>query len=127
MKVAAENARCSGCKLCQLTCALTNFNENNPKKTAIKVYSEHFTEGGYRIAVCNQCGECAEVCPTGAIYLEDGVYHIDADTCTNCLMCVRACPSGVMHVHRQARTPIKCVACEACVLICPTRTLTMVE
>ena len=127
MKIQADNARCSGCKLCQLTCALALFNENNPKKTAIKVWSEHFTEGGYRVAVCDQCGDCAEVCPTNAIRLEDGVYRIDPEACTNCLLCVRACPPGVMYVHRQLRTPIKCTSCEACVQICPTRTLSLVE
>lgn len=126
MKIQADNARCSGCKLCQLTCALTNFGENNPKKTAIKVWSEHFTAGRYRVVVCDQCGECAEVCPTEAIKLEDGAYRIDASTCTSCGLCVRACPSGAMYQHRQAETPIKCTVCEACVLICPTRALSLV-
>lgn len=127
MKIQADNSRCSGCKLCQLTCALALFGDNNPKKTAIKVWSEHFTNGGYRVAVCDQCGECAEVCPMDAIQLVDGAYRIDASRCTNCLLCVRACPLGVMYVHRQLHAPIKCISCDACVQICPTHTLSSVE
>jgi Fe-S-cluster-containing hydrogenase component 2 len=127
MKIQADNARCSGCKLCQLSCALANHNQNNPKMTAIKVWSEHFTTGTYRVAVCNQCGECALVCPTGAIKLEDGVYSINPETCINCRVCVQVCPSEVMFVHRGLSTPLKCTCCEACVRICPTHTLSLAE
>jgi ferredoxin len=33
---------------------------------------------------CTACGECASVCPTGAISPAKGVYKIDPDGCTEC-------------------------------------------
>ncbi|MDF2957396.1 MAG: hypothetical protein OD814_001018, partial [Candidatus Alkanophagales archaeon MCA70_species_1] len=31
--------RCSGCRLCELACAIAKFGVNNPKKAAIRVIS----------------------------------------------------------------------------------------
>lgn len=42
--------------------------------------------------VCIACGECADVCPVGAIAESDGKYAIDADTCLSCGVCEGTCP-----------------------------------
>ncbi len=41
---------------------------------------------------CTLCGACAEVCPTGAVIVSDGVETVK-DTCTACSACVKACPT----------------------------------
>ncbi|MGQ9675131.1 MAG: 4Fe-4S binding protein [Chloroflexota bacterium] len=127
MRIQAQDELCAGCKLCQLTCALSRYRENNPKKTAIKVWSQHFTNGHYHVAVCSQCGHCAEVCPVGAITMVDGAYRIDEETCTQCLLCVDECPENAMFTHPEIYIPIKCILCKECVAICPTKALSVVE
>lgn len=127
MRIQAQDELCAGCKLCQLTCALSRYRENNPKKTAIKVWSQHFTSGHYHVAICSQCGHCAEVCPVGAITMVDGAYRIDEETCTQCLLCVDECPENAMFTHQEVYSPIKCILCKECVAICPTKALSVVE
>ncbi|MBO4798910.1 MAG: 4Fe-4S binding protein [Candidatus Methanomethylophilaceae archaeon] len=41
---------------------------------------------------CVACGACADICPNGAITIED-VAVIDVDKCVDCGACVDECPS----------------------------------
>ncbi len=43
--------------------------------------------------LCTRCGDCARVCPVGAVTLTDSVYTDGAD-CILCCACVKACPTG---------------------------------
>ncbi|MGE5708470.1 MAG: 4Fe-4S dicluster domain-containing protein [Bacteroidota bacterium] len=130
MRVVAQEKFCSGCKACNYVCALHHFNENNPKKTAIKVKGHFPRPGGYTVEVCTQgqgCGEnfCVRVCPSKAIAIENKVVKIDPAKCTNCGECVERCPHGAMTTHREVAYPIKCDLCGECVTICPTNTLSL--
>jgi ferredoxin len=40
---------------------------------------------------CTACGACADVCPEGAITVED-VAVINAEVCIECGLCVDECP-----------------------------------
>lgn len=47
---------------------------------------------------CPLCGECAAVCPTGAIVLDTGKTGkvlTDPEKCIRCCACVKACPAGM--------------------------------
>jgi ferredoxin len=127
MKLQAQDELCAGCKLCQLACSLSQFNENNPKKTAIKTWSQHFENGHYHVATCNQCGICAQVCPSEAIEMKEGAYRIDAEKCIQCWVCVEECPQEAMFTHPEVDHPIKCILCKDCVAVCPTKTLSVVD
>jgi Fe-S-cluster-containing hydrogenase component 2 len=118
---------CSGCRVCQLLCALVHFHDNNVKKGAIAVHGLFPAPGRYRVEVCDQCGECARVCPEEAIGLEDGAWRIDAKRCSGCGACVDACPSGVMFTHSDLVAPIKCDACGECVPFCSRGVLELAE
>lgn len=115
--LAAKAGLCSGCKVCQLVCALVHFKENNPKKGALIVKS-NLPEPGFNVVTCTQCGICASVCPVEAIYQENGVYKIDRERCIGCYACVSACPEEVMVKHPAESAPIKCDLCGECVEFC---------
>lgn len=119
MRLAVRNNLCSGCRTCEVLCAMVNFHENNPKKSAIRAIAHFPIPGKYEVVICDQCGKCAEACPVAAIHLVDGIYVINKDECAGCYACVDACSRGAMRVHPAEQVPIKCVLCGECVRYCP--------
>lgn len=53
-------------------------------------------------AKCNGCGDCLEVCPTGAIGLVDGKAVINGSECVGCGVCLRVCSEGAIREVRPA-------------------------
>ena len=94
---------------------------------------------------CLGYGDCAKICPHGAICIQDGVARINPDRCKGCGMCVRACPNGIIStVALSSQVIIKCsscdrgaevrkkcgagcIACKRCEKVCPTGALTVVN
>ncbi|MCL2497020.1 MAG: 4Fe-4S binding protein [Symbiobacteriaceae bacterium] len=125
--ITTKPERCSGCKACQALCALTQFGENNLKKSALKIIGHFPDPGTYDINICNQCGACATICPVQAISDNGDAYLIDATACIGCGLCVSTCPTRSMVQHASTVVPIKCVSCGACVEYCPRRALVWQE
>jgi carbon-monoxide dehydrogenase iron sulfur subunit len=120
--------RCSGCRVCEMTCAQVHFNVMNPKKAALRVFSIFPNPVIRTPIVCRQCEdpECQKACPSDAIRMVDGILVINRDLCTNCLSCVDACPYGAIFVHPDLDSPIKCDLCGGkpqCVRACPKHAL----
>lgn len=44
---------------------------------------------------CVGCGVCVDVCPVGAISVDD-VAEVDHERCTGCARCVATCPEGAL-------------------------------
>lgn len=121
LKTRAED--CRGVQACMTACSKYLFKQEDPAKSAIRVEE---SEGKFVLHVCNQCGECIEVCPTEALYRDKaGVVRLDREKCVGCLSCVGFCPYGVMYTHPDYTEPFKCVACGSCVKACPNGALAL--
>lgn len=123
--------RCTGCRVCELVCALYNEGVNNPMFSRIRITSDYT----YRLdspVVCYQCGNppCVPPCPVSAITKdpETGVIQIDYETCTACGLCSANCPFGA--IPQLEAKVIKCELCDGnpqCVKYCETRALELVD
>ena len=118
---------CKNCGACELTCSKVQFKEENKEKSAIRVSKKAEGEG-CEINVCNQCGECVEVCPTLALYKNKfGVVMIDKEKCVGCFACRGFCPTLSMRIHKDYLEPFKCIACGRCAKECPVEALYISE
>lgn len=54
--------------------------------------------------LCNSCGECYEVCPTGAISAD--FHGVDAAKCIKCCACVKTCPAGARSLFTPFARPL---------------------
>lgn len=86
---------------------------------------------------CLGYGDCAAVCPSGAICLEDGIARVDTSKCLGCRLCEQTCPKhvitmlpqeapvAVMCSNKQKGADARkactnaCIACRKCEKNCP--------
>lgn len=62
---------------------------------------------------CLGFGDCADVCPMGAIEMDGGLPQIDDEKCTGCGLCVSECPHHVISlVPRNAKLVVRCCSPE---------------
>jgi len=129
-KLAVVPERCSGCRLCEIACAVHRQGVNNPKKSRIRVTTVYPHPVVRMPVVCSQCKnpKCAAACPTHAIYTQDGIVRINADDCIACHACVDACPFGAMYIHTDIEVPLKCDLCAEhdqpeCARMCPSEAI----
>jgi Fe-S-cluster-containing hydrogenase component 2 len=123
-KLAVIPEQCSGCRMCELVCAIAHYGVNNPKKSAVRVLVTYPHPVVRMPIICSQCKVpvCADACPVNALKRVDGVVQLDTDICVSCMKCVEACPFGAIYAHEDIRNPIKCDLCgghPACVDACP--------
>ncbi len=130
-KLAVIPELCSGCRICELACAIEHFGVNNPKKSAIRFLVTYPHPVLRMHIVCSQCKVpvCADTCPMDALTREDGVVALDESLCFSCMKCVEACPFGAIYAHEDVDYPIKCDMCDGdskCVEKCPKGAIRLV-
>ena len=45
------------------------------------------------INLCNNCGECVKICPSGALSFENRNVKFIKDNCVDCDLCIKKCPT----------------------------------
>lgn len=124
MKILDKNpALCTGCRECEKTCSKLWFKEENREKSCIRI-----GDSAGDITVCDQCGECINICPVQALYRDKaGIVRLDKNRCVGCFMCVGFCPTSAIFMNEEYTEPMKCIVCGACAKNCPTKAIFVTE
>jgi Na+-translocating ferredoxin:NAD+ oxidoreductase RNF subunit RnfB len=90
---------------------------------------------------CIGFGDCAAICPQGAICMEKGIAHVDTRLCTGCGLCASVCPNRIITVERDTirtavlcsskdkgaitrnKCKVGCIACRKCEKECPAQAI----
>jgi ferredoxin len=120
-----DTDKCSGARECMTACASTLFKTNDLASSAVQVRK---ADDRVDFSVCDQCGDCIEMCPTGALWRSKaGTVMLKKDLCVGCFICVGECAKAAMFRAPRGLQPIKCISCGNCVSACPSGALAMVE
>jgi carbon-monoxide dehydrogenase iron sulfur subunit len=125
--------RCTGCRLCELVCAVKHDHVSNPIRSRIRIIKWE-SEGIYVPMSCQQCEDapCVIGCPAKALSrnMDMGRVEIDYEKCIGCRTCVSVCPFGAMHFVAADRKVIKCDLCDGdpqCVRFCDMKAVKLVD
>jgi len=128
-----NHEKCTGCRLCELVCAVRHDGISNPIRSRIRVMKWE-SEGVYIPMACQQCQDapCLHGCPVSAISRNDqtGTVEVDYDVCIGCRTCVSVCPFGGMSFNGIDHKVIKCDLCDGdpqCVRFCEVHAVEFVE
>ena len=115
-KLVVDLGKCTGCKSCQIICALTNESEANYDFARINISKDDIL--GFSAPIpCAQCldAPCVEACPVEAIVLDPktGAKVIDAEACILCEACLTACPYGAIRIIEKGGET-KIIKCDLC-------------
>jgi Fe-S-cluster-containing hydrogenase component 2 len=110
--------RCTGCRICEGVCSMTQAGVLNRAKSRIRVRRTDVLELSQK--VCDQCEErpCMTACPAGAIVVKDRQVRLRRSTCDGC---VEVCDK--LFLAPDASHAMMCNQCGACVAACPENAL----
>jgi len=127
--------RCIGCQACVASCKVGN--ELGQGQQYIELIEKTHGEfpnltGGFDNHRCYHCADaaCVSVCPTGALFKEEGLTRLDRDVCSGCSYCTEACPYDIPEMWDGKSS--KCDGCADtvkaggspwCVSTCPSNAL----
>lgn len=142
-----DNARCTGCRTCEMACIDFHDLEVGRRYRRIIDYEGGATVSSqgevvtsdcfaYHISIaCNHCADpaCMGVCPTKAMHRTDlDLVAVDVQRCIGCGYCTISCPYHAPSIDPELRRSSKCDGCgervaaglaPVCVEACPLRAL----
>ena len=128
-----DHEKCTGCRLCELVCAVKHYGISNPARARIKVMKWE-QEGIYVPISCQQCQDapCLNICPVKAISRDEELARVvvDYDKCIGCRLCVAVCPFGAMSFNVIDKQVLKCDLCDGdpqCVRFCDRKAVDFVS
>jgi Fe-S-cluster-containing hydrogenase component 2 len=121
--------RCGGgdtcARECEEACARQVFKLDDPALAALQVGRR---DGQVAAVLCDQCGDCAVVCPAGALARNRlGAVTLDRKRCVGCFICVGFCGKNAFRRTPGRLEPHKCTSCGICVKACPEGALELVD
>lgn len=133
--------KCTGCRSCQLACAVEHSTGKNLFSAIMetptpryRLFIEQADEQKIPIT-CRHCdtAPCLDACISGALYRDDrGMVLQQDERCVGCWTCLMVCPYGVVGRQKEGNIAVKCDRCPdldepACVGACPTHALVYAE
>ena len=143
-----NNARCTGCRTCEMACKdYKDLDSNTAYRHVYDCEGGTWTQGknssytqncfAYHVSIsCQHCNDpaCTKVCPTTAMHKDNdtGLVSVDTKKCIGCGYCHMACPYNAPKVDREKGHSVKCDGCAQrlkenktpiCVSSCPLRAL----
>ena len=122
--IGADFDKCTGCRVCELVCALENEKTFDPKLSRIKVLG--FNQIMNMPVACRLCDDapCVRSCSRDALTRseETGVIMVDDDKCDVCGWCLESCKHGALFVNEDKKTVMIYNLCDGnpqCVEWCP--------
>ncbi|HSR12204.1 MAG TPA: 4Fe-4S dicluster domain-containing protein [Thermodesulfobacteriota bacterium] len=144
MKVIAVHLdRCTGCKTCELYCAVDRGSTGKTLPAAVQEspspQARVRVEGNNNQPIAMQCrhclkAPCIDACLTGALTRDAkaNTVVVQDDRCIACWTCTMFCPYGVIYPWPEREFALKCDRCTymetpVCVEVCPCKALELVE
>jgi anaerobic carbon-monoxide dehydrogenase iron sulfur subunit len=124
MKVlVVDETKCQASGICENVCSEYWFKVQDKQKSRIQLL---LRPDAHSLNVCNQCGQCIQVCDPGALYRDKkGIVRLREKDCTGCMACVGFCPTQSMFIAVGMEIPFKCISCAQCVDTCPSGALSI--
>ena len=126
MKLILDEAKCTGCKICELACSAKHQGVFNPGKSHLKIIDAGTIKGAKKqLNSCTLCLNCVSSCPAGAITFNNNWLVMAQESCSGCGICVDVCPQKIIHLNNEGKAAIPdfCQGNPACVEWCPHQAL----